>query len=83
MECLEASFSVPSLIQGKILSRVTQEIDEYFIREPIGIIAHIAPFNFPGMIPFEYLPFGGTKNLFFGVLHGQLPDIIIFVLTRK
>lgn len=57
MECIEASFSVPSLIQGKILPRITRDIDEYFIREPIGVVAHIAPFNFPGMIPFWYLPF--------------------------
>jgi malonate-semialdehyde dehydrogenase (acetylating)/methylmalonate-semialdehyde dehydrogenase len=57
MECIEASFTVPSLIQGNILHKITRDIDEYYIREPIGVIAHIAPFNFPGMIPFWYLPF--------------------------
>lgn len=57
IECINASLAIPSLIQGKILTRISANIDEYFTREPIGVIAHIAPFNFPAMIPFWYLPF--------------------------
>lgn len=57
IECINASLAVPSLIQGKILTCISADIDEYFIREPVGVIVHIAPFNFPAMIPFWYLPF--------------------------
>ena len=32
-------------------------IDEMMIRQPLGVCATIAPFNFPGMIPFWYLPY--------------------------
>ncbi len=32
-------------------------IDEIMIRQPVGVCATIAPFNFPGMIPFWYLPY--------------------------
>jgi malonate-semialdehyde dehydrogenase (acetylating)/methylmalonate-semialdehyde dehydrogenase len=32
-------------------------VDEYMIRQPVGVAAIICPFNFPGMIPFWYLPY--------------------------
>jgi len=56
LENVDAALGIPSLVQGNILWRVTAEIDEYFVREPLGVFACIAPFNFPGMIPFWYLP---------------------------
>lgn len=57
LENVDASLGIPSLMQGNIQWRITPDIDEYFIREPLGVFASISPFNFPGMIPFWYLPY--------------------------
>ena len=57
LENVDAALGIPSLMQGNILWRITPEIDEYFVREPLGVFASISPFNFPGMIPFWYLPY--------------------------
>jgi len=57
LENVDASLGIPSLMQGNIQWRITPDIDEYFIREPLGVFAGISPFNFPGMIPFWYLPY--------------------------
>jgi len=56
MENVYAALGLPSLVQGNVLWNLTTEIDEYFVREPLGVFAGISPFNFPGMIPFWYLP---------------------------
>ncbi|PIQ92291.1 MAG: methylmalonate-semialdehyde dehydrogenase (CoA acylating) [Parcubacteria group bacterium CG11_big_fil_rev_8_21_14_0_20_39_14] len=57
LQNIESSFGVSSLIQGKILPNIASGIDEYFVREPLGVFAHIPPFNFPAMISFWYLPY--------------------------
>jgi len=57
VENVDAALGIPSLMQGNIQWRITPEIDEYFVREPLGVFASISPFNFPGMIPFWYLPY--------------------------
>lgn len=57
LDNVDAALGVPSLMQGNILWRITREIDEYFVREPLGVFASVSPFNFPGMIPFWYLPY--------------------------
>ncbi len=57
LENIDAALGIPSLMQGNILWRITPEIDEYFVREPLGVFTSISPFNFPGMIPFWYLPY--------------------------
>src|SRR5713226_6808546 len=44
---------------------VARGIDEIMIRQPLGVVAAIVPFNFPGMIPFWFLPYAiATGNTF-------------------
>jgi malonate-semialdehyde dehydrogenase (acetylating)/methylmalonate-semialdehyde dehydrogenase len=57
LENVDAAMGIPSLIQGKILLNIAHHIDEYFVREPLGVFVNISPFNFPGMIPFWFLPY--------------------------
>ena len=45
------------MMRGQILEDIASGIDEYMIRQPLGVCAIIAPFNFPGMIPFWFLPY--------------------------
>ena len=47
----------PTLMQGYNLEDVARGIDEIMIRQPLGVVAAITPFNFPGMIPFWFLPY--------------------------
>ena len=48
---------MPMMAKGEIVEDIAPGIDEIMIRQPVGVCATIAPFNFPGMIPFWYLPY--------------------------
>jgi malonate-semialdehyde dehydrogenase (acetylating)/methylmalonate-semialdehyde dehydrogenase len=57
IEMVEAACAVPTTMQGRILEDVSRNIDAETIRQPVGVCAAIAPFNFPAMVPFWFLPF--------------------------
>ena len=57
IENVEVACGVPSLMQGRFLEDIARGIDEFMIRQPVGVVAVIAPFNFPAMIPFWFLPY--------------------------
>lgn len=57
IENVEVACGIPTLMQGYNLEDVSRGIDEIMIRQPLGVVAAITPFNFPGMIPFWFLPY--------------------------
>ncbi|HEX5839713.1 MAG TPA: CoA-acylating methylmalonate-semialdehyde dehydrogenase [Anaerolineales bacterium] len=57
IENVEVACGMPMMAKGEIVEDIAPGIDEIMIRQPIGVCATIAPFNFPGMIPFWYLPY--------------------------
>lgn len=57
IENVEVACGIPTLMQGYNLEDVSRGIDEMMIRQPLGVVAAITPFNFPGMIPFWFLPY--------------------------
>ena len=57
IENVETACGIPSLMQGYLNEDIARGIDEMMIRQPLGVVAIIAPFNFPGMIPFWFLPY--------------------------
>lgn len=57
IENVEVACGMPMLMKGEIAEDIAPGIDEIMIRQPVGVCATIAPFNFPGMIPFWYLPY--------------------------
>jgi malonate-semialdehyde dehydrogenase (acetylating)/methylmalonate-semialdehyde dehydrogenase len=57
IENVEVACGIPMMMQGTILEDVAKGIDEMMIRQPLGVAAAIAPFNFPGMIPFWFMPY--------------------------
>jgi malonate-semialdehyde dehydrogenase (acetylating)/methylmalonate-semialdehyde dehydrogenase len=57
IENVEVACGIPMLMQGYNLEDIAPGIDESMIRQPVGIVAAITPFNFPAMIPFWYLPY--------------------------
>ncbi|MBI1877533.1 MAG: CoA-acylating methylmalonate-semialdehyde dehydrogenase, partial [Chloroflexi bacterium] len=48
---------IPSLMQGYNNEDIARGIDEHMIRQPLGVLAAITPFNFPAMIPLWFLPY--------------------------
>jgi malonate-semialdehyde dehydrogenase (acetylating) / methylmalonate-semialdehyde dehydrogenase len=57
IENVEVACGIPMMMQGHVLEDVARGIDEMMIRQPLGVVAAITPFNFPGMIPFWFLPY--------------------------
>ena len=57
IENVEVACGIPSLMQGRALEDIARGIDEFMLRQPVGVAAVIAPFNFPAMIPFWFLPY--------------------------
>ena len=65
IENVEVACGIPMMMQGYNLEDVARGIDEMMIRQPLGVVAAITPFNFPGMIPFWFLPYAiATGNTF-------------------
>jgi len=57
IENVEVACGMPHMGKGEFVEDIAPGIDETMIRQPVGVCATIAPFNFPGMIPFWYLPY--------------------------
>ena len=57
IENVEVASGIPSLMMGSNLEDIASGIDELMIRQPVGVVGVIAPFNFPGMIPLWFLPY--------------------------
>jgi malonate-semialdehyde dehydrogenase (acetylating) / methylmalonate-semialdehyde dehydrogenase len=57
IENVEIACGIPMMMQGTNLEDIASGIDEFMIRQPVGVAAVIAPFNFPGMIPFWFMPY--------------------------
>ena len=65
IESVEVATGIPSLMMGESLQDIAVGIDEYIIREPLGVFACIPPFNFPFMVPLWFLPYAlATGNTF-------------------
>jgi malonate-semialdehyde dehydrogenase (acetylating)/methylmalonate-semialdehyde dehydrogenase len=65
IENVEVAAGMPTLIQGWNNEDVARGIDEHLFRQPLGVVAAITPFNFPGMIPLWFLPYAiATGNTF-------------------
>lgn len=65
IENVEMACGAPSLLQAGHVQDAAPEIDETAVRQPLGVFAAVTPFNFPGMIPFWFLPYAlATGNVF-------------------
>src|SRR5581483_7999279 len=57
IESTEAACAIPHLLKGENLEGVAAGVDVELVRQPVGVVAAITPFNFPAMIPLWFLPF--------------------------
>jgi malonate-semialdehyde dehydrogenase (acetylating) / methylmalonate-semialdehyde dehydrogenase len=51
LENVEYATGIPNLLKGEYSEQVSTGIDVYSIRQPLGVVAGITPFNFPAMVP--------------------------------
>ncbi|MFC2012744.1 CoA-acylating methylmalonate-semialdehyde dehydrogenase [Chloroflexota bacterium] len=57
IENVEVATATPSLMMGYNLEDISAGIDEYLIRQPLGVFGIIAPYNFPFMVPLWFAPY--------------------------
>ncbi|MEX0601233.1 MAG: CoA-acylating methylmalonate-semialdehyde dehydrogenase, partial [Rhodothermales bacterium] len=65
IENVEVAIGTPILMQGTNNEDIARGVDEHMIRQPLGVVTAITPFNFPAMIPLWFLPYAvATGNCF-------------------
>jgi malonate-semialdehyde dehydrogenase (acetylating)/methylmalonate-semialdehyde dehydrogenase len=57
IESVESAAAIPHLLKGDTLEGVADGVDVEMVRQPVGVVAAITPFNFPAMIPLWFLPY--------------------------
>ena len=56
LEVIEFACGAPQLLKGQYSESVSSRVDVYSIRQPLGVVAIISPFNFPAMVPCWFFP---------------------------
>ncbi|MEU5947719.1 CoA-acylating methylmalonate-semialdehyde dehydrogenase [Micromonospora sp. NPDC047465] len=56
LEVIEYACGIPSALRGGFSENVSTEVDSYSLRQPLGVVAVISPFNFPVMVPLWFVP---------------------------
>jgi malonate-semialdehyde dehydrogenase (acetylating)/methylmalonate-semialdehyde dehydrogenase len=56
MEVVEFATGAPQLLKGEITENVGTRVDSHSLRQPLGVVAGITPFNFPAMVPMWMFP---------------------------
>jgi malonate-semialdehyde dehydrogenase (acetylating) / methylmalonate-semialdehyde dehydrogenase len=57
IESVESAAAIPHLMKGETLEGIAKGLDVEMVRQPVGVVAAITPFNFPAMIPLWFLPY--------------------------
>jgi malonate-semialdehyde dehydrogenase (acetylating)/methylmalonate-semialdehyde dehydrogenase len=56
LEVVEFACGIPHLLKGEFTENVARAVDSWSVRQPLGIVAGITPFNFPAMVPMWMFP---------------------------
>lgn len=56
LEVVEFAIGIPHLLKGEITENVGTNVDSHSLRQPLGVVAGISPFNFPCMVPMWMFP---------------------------
>ena len=56
LEVIEFACGIPHLLKGETTENVSTQVDAYSLRQPLGVVAGITPFNFPAMVPMWMFP---------------------------
>ncbi|MFO1228684.1 CoA-acylating methylmalonate-semialdehyde dehydrogenase [Roseateles sp.] len=65
IENIEFATAMPQLLKGEYTEQVARGLDAWSLRQPLGVVAGITPFNFPAMVPLWMFPLAiGCGNAF-------------------
>lgn len=65
LEVVEFACGIPALLKGELTADVSTGVDAFSVRQPLGVVAGITPFNFPVMVPCWMFPMAiATGNTF-------------------
>jgi malonate-semialdehyde dehydrogenase (acetylating)/methylmalonate-semialdehyde dehydrogenase len=56
LEVVEFATGIPHLLKGEFSEQVGSDVDSWSMRQPLGVVAGITPFNFPAMVPMWMFP---------------------------
>ncbi|MBI3143708.1 MAG: CoA-acylating methylmalonate-semialdehyde dehydrogenase [Pseudogulbenkiania sp.] len=56
LEVVEFACGIPHLLKGEVTENVGSSVDSHSLRQPLGVVAGITPFNFPVMVPMWMFP---------------------------
>jgi malonate-semialdehyde dehydrogenase (acetylating)/methylmalonate-semialdehyde dehydrogenase len=56
LEVIEFACGIPHLLKGELSENVSTDVNAYSMRQPVGVVAGITPFNFPAMVPMWMYP---------------------------
>src|SRR5262249_52674642 len=56
LEVVEFACGIPHLLKGELSENVSSDVDSWSLRQPLGVVAGITPFNFPAMVPMWMYP---------------------------
>jgi malonate-semialdehyde dehydrogenase (acetylating)/methylmalonate-semialdehyde dehydrogenase len=56
LEVVEFACSMPHILKGAMSDQVSTDVDVYTLRQPLGVVGLITPFNFPAMVPMWFFP---------------------------
>jgi malonate-semialdehyde dehydrogenase (acetylating) / methylmalonate-semialdehyde dehydrogenase len=82
LEVIEFACGIPTLVKGNFSEQASTGVDVYSIRQPLGVVAGITPFNFPAMVPmWMWAPALACGNTF--VLKPSEKDPSASILTAE
>jgi len=56
IEVVEFACGIPQLLKGEVTENISTQVDSHSLRQPLGVVAGITPFNFPAMVPLWMFP---------------------------
>jgi malonate-semialdehyde dehydrogenase (acetylating)/methylmalonate-semialdehyde dehydrogenase len=86
VESIEAASAVPHLLKGENLEGVARGVDVEMVRQPLGVVGAITPFNFPVMIPLWFIPYAlgcGDTVVLKPSEQDPLPSVRLFELIDE
>jgi malonate-semialdehyde dehydrogenase (acetylating)/methylmalonate-semialdehyde dehydrogenase len=80
LEVVEFACGIPQLLKGEFAENVGTNVDSWAIRQPLGVVAGITPFNFPAMVPMWMFPIAiASGNTFILKPSERVPTCSLFI----